>query len=291
MWKPILAGTAALAIAGSSLVYAQQRFGGADRDADRGPPDRAQSGQPSPEDRAAFTEARIAALHAGLQLTPEQDRAWPAFETALRDLVKNRRERLEALHNQQPTADPTERLKRRGDALASAGAALQRLAEAQGPLYASLDEGQKRRFAMLAQRLSPGFAMGGGMGGPGMMERGGMMGMGRHGMMGRDGMMGRPGMGDYGMGRHGMRDDRGDDWRRHEHWREHHGYRGERRSDADGDRDRRGWRDERGWRDDRGMDGRGMRDWRDERGREGRGPEGRGPDGRSMGRMGGEERL
>jgi zinc resistance-associated protein len=259
MWKPILAGTAALVVAGSSLVYAQQRFGGPDR----APPDRAQSSpaqpwQPSPEDRAAFIEARIAALHAGLQLSPEQDRNWPAFETAIRDLVKSRRERLDAWRNQPPAADPTERLKRRADALSSAGAALQRLAEAQGPLYASLDEGQKRRFAMLAQRLSPA-----GMGGPGMM--------------GGEGMM-RPGMG-QGMDRHGMRDDRSDG-RRDEHWREHHGYRGERRSDAEGDRGRDG----REWRGDRGMEGRGGPGSRDERGRDGR-------DGRGMGRMGGEERL
>jgi zinc resistance-associated protein len=276
MWKPILAGTAALALAGSSLVYAQQRFGGPEGGNERS--DRGQSSQPwqvSPEDRAAFVEARIAALHAGLQLSPEQDRNWPAFEAAIRDLVKNRRERVEAWRNQQPTADPTERLQRRADALSSAGAALQRLAQAQGPLYASLDEGQKRRFAMLAQRLSPGMA--------------GMMG-GGEGMMGRDMM--RPGMG-QGMDRHGMRDDRGG-WRHHEHWREHHGYRGERRSDVEGERGRdgrEGYRDRfmdgRGdrfmdRRGDRGMEGRGGPGWRDERGRDGR-------DG--MGRMGGEERL
>src|SRR5688572_1886721 len=115
MWKPILAGTAALAIAGSSLVYAQQRFGGPERErfggpergdraqSDRGPSERGQGWQPSPEDRAAFMEARIAALKAGLQLSPEQERTWPAFETALRDLVKNRRERLDAWRNQTPS--------------------------------------------------------------------------------------------------------------------------------------------------------------------------------------------
>lgn len=225
MWKPILAGTAALAITGSSLVYAQQRSGVPDR-LDRGTPDRAQSWHPSPEDRAAFLDARLAALHVGLKLSPEQDRNWPAFETAIRDLVKNRRERLDAWRNQAPAADPTERLKRRADALSGAGADLQRLAEAQGPLYGSLDEAQKRRFAVLSQRL------GGGM-------------MGRHGMM-------RPGMG-------GMWSERGD-----HHWREHHGYRGERRSEADRGRDWRGereWGGDRGL--DRrggagGRDGRGM---------------------------------
>src|SRR3954447_9958556 len=73
MWKPILAGTAALAIAGTSLVYAQQRDQGGTR------------WRPSQEDRAAFADAGIAALKAGLRLTPDQEKNWTAFETALRD--------------------------------------------------------------------------------------------------------------------------------------------------------------------------------------------------------------
>ena len=57
MWKAIVAGTAALAIAGTSLVYAQQRGR-----------DGAQRRQPSMEDFRAFAEARLAALKAGLTL-------------------------------------------------------------------------------------------------------------------------------------------------------------------------------------------------------------------------------
>ena len=52
MWKAIVAGTAMLAIAGTSLVYAQQR---SDRDG-------AQRWRPSTEDLRAFGEARLAAL-------------------------------------------------------------------------------------------------------------------------------------------------------------------------------------------------------------------------------------
>lgn len=283
MWKPILVGTAALAIAGSSLVYAQQRFGGPDRGPDRGMQDRVQSW--TPEDRAAFLDARIAALRAGLQLTPDQDKNWPAFETAIRDLIKNRRERFEAWHNQQPSTDPTERLKRRADALSSAGASLQRLADAQGPLYASLNDGQKRRFAMLSERVQ---------GRPGMMGR--HHGMGHHqhqGMMDRHGM--REGRGDDMRGGRGedrrggdMRGGRGDEMRggRGDEMRggDRGQFRGDRRSDAEGDRSRDGRGP--GWRDDR-MDGRGGPDWREERDRDFRG---RGP-GRDAGPMGGEERL
>ena len=86
MWKAVLAGTTALVIAGSSLVYAQQREGGAD-------PGRR---QPNVEDMRAFAEARLAAFKAGLMLTPEQERNWPAFEQAARELGKQRFDRISA---------------------------------------------------------------------------------------------------------------------------------------------------------------------------------------------------
>jgi zinc resistance-associated protein len=38
----------------------------------------------------AFTEARIAALKAGLPLTLDQENNWPQFEQAIRDLAKLR---------------------------------------------------------------------------------------------------------------------------------------------------------------------------------------------------------
>lgn len=39
----------------------------------------------SSEDFAAFTDARVAALKAGLKLTSAQEKNWPALETALRE--------------------------------------------------------------------------------------------------------------------------------------------------------------------------------------------------------------
>jgi zinc resistance-associated protein len=142
MWKTVLAGTAALAIVGSSLVYAQQGPGG---------PDRMRGWHPSAEDISAFGDARIAALHAGLKLTPEQEKNWPALESALRDLAKQRSERFAARASADQPKDPVERLTLRADAMTQRGAALKKLAEAAGPLYKSLDEGQKQRFAMLAR--------------------------------------------------------------------------------------------------------------------------------------------
>ncbi|MBI3705358.1 MAG: Spy/CpxP family protein refolding chaperone, partial [Rhizobiales bacterium] len=134
MWKTVLAGTAALAIAGSSLVYAQQGPGG---------PDRTQRWHPSAEDISALGDARIAALHAGLKLTAEQEKNWPALESALRDFAKQRSERFAARASTDRPKDAVERLTLRADAMTQRGAALKKLAEAAGPLYKSLDEGQK----------------------------------------------------------------------------------------------------------------------------------------------------
>jgi zinc resistance-associated protein len=50
----------------------------------------------SPQDRAAFLDARIAALKAGLELNAEQEKNWPPLESAMRDLAKQRAERFAA---------------------------------------------------------------------------------------------------------------------------------------------------------------------------------------------------
>jgi zinc resistance-associated protein len=141
MWKTVLAGTTALAIAGTSLVYAQQGPGG---------PERGNHWRPSAEDIIAFGDARIAAVHAGLKLTSEQEKNWPAVESALRDIGKQRSERFAARASADRPKDPIERLNLRADAMTQRGAALKKLADAAAPLYKSLDEGQKHRFIMLA---------------------------------------------------------------------------------------------------------------------------------------------
>ena len=41
-----------------------------------------------------FTDARVAGLKAGLKLTAEQEKNWPAVETAIRDLAKERADRM-----------------------------------------------------------------------------------------------------------------------------------------------------------------------------------------------------
>jgi hypothetical protein len=142
MWKSVLAGTTALAIAGGSLVYAQQRADG---------PGAGQRWRPTAEDIGAFTDARIAGLKAGLKLTPEQEKNWPAVEAAVRDLAKQRSERFAARASATRPNDPIERLRTRADTMTQAAAGLKKLADASAPLYQSLDEGQKRRFMALSR--------------------------------------------------------------------------------------------------------------------------------------------
>ena len=142
MLKTILAGTTALAIAGGTLAYAQKGPEG---------PKGAERWRPTAQDMAAFSDARIAALKAGLKLTPDQEKNWPAVETALRDMAKQRSERFAARASADKPQDPIERMNLRAQAMTQRGEAMKKLADAAGPLYKSLDDSQKHRFMVLAR--------------------------------------------------------------------------------------------------------------------------------------------
>lgn len=148
MWKTVLAGTTALAIAGASLAYAQGPGRG----------DRGMRWHPSAEDVAAYGDARIAAVRAGLKLTPEQEKNWPAVESALRDMAKQRSERFSARASADRPKDALERLNLRAETMTQRAAELKKFADAAGPLYKSLDDAQKRRFIVLARMGERQFA-------------------------------------------------------------------------------------------------------------------------------------
>jgi len=161
MLKPVIAATAVLAIAGSSFVYAQQRNGGPGGFGNGGPRAERQHHRLSADDVTAFADARIAALKAGLELTPDQAKNWPAFEGALRNMVQLRLQRLQARQTTRPqdqTQTPTspfDRMGRRADAMGKTSAALKQIADTGAPLYQSLTDAQKTRFTMLARMLRP----------------------------------------------------------------------------------------------------------------------------------------
>ena len=113
----------------------------------------------SPADRAAFADARIAAVHAGLKLNADQEKLWPPVESAVRDLAKLRIDRANARMNAksdddaQKPDDPVARLRERADNMASSAAAMKKIADAADPLYKTLDDGQKRRLAILTHHM------------------------------------------------------------------------------------------------------------------------------------------
>ena len=160
MLKPVIAATAMLAIAGSTFVYAQQ---GGYRGFRDGGPRFEHRHRLSADDVSAFADARIAALKAGLQLTPDQTKNWPQFEQAVRDLVQLRIQRLQERQasDQQSPGTPFERLSQRADNMAKTSAALKKIADAGAPLYQSLNDDQKSRFVRLARMLRPHHMRGG----------------------------------------------------------------------------------------------------------------------------------
>jgi hypothetical protein len=143
MFKTVAAGAAALVIAAGAAAYAQVGASAS--------PEGGGRGNVSSQDRAAFLSARVAALHAGLQLTPEQEKAWPAFEKAYRELAALHHHHHRPFGRQaDESVDPVQRAQRRADALTARGTALKHYADALAPLYQSLDDGQKHRFTVLA---------------------------------------------------------------------------------------------------------------------------------------------
>jgi hypothetical protein len=144
MRKFTIAAVAVLAIAGSTAVYAQHRHWGFGHM------------RMNPEDRAAFADARIASVHAGLKLTADQEKLWPPVETSVREFAKLRIDRANARmaapqgdSTAQKPDDPVSRLRERADNMANSATAMKKIADAADPLYKTLDDGQKRRLAIL----------------------------------------------------------------------------------------------------------------------------------------------
>lgn len=148
MLKIVVAGTTALFLTASPIANAQTSSA---------TPDRLNAA-----DRNTPTDMRIDLVKAALQLTPDQEKYWPAVESAIRARAEDRKARLakigetvgrradenrvEALRNR----DPITFLQRRSEALAQRSADLDKLAEAWQPLYKTLNPEQRQRMAAIA---------------------------------------------------------------------------------------------------------------------------------------------
>jgi len=95
--------------------------------------------------------ARTARIKADLRLTPEQEKNWPGFESAMSDMGKRYGDRQTAVQadrtHQKAPADVIEQLRDEAQFLSERSVDRKTLADAAQPLYASLDDQQKRRFA------------------------------------------------------------------------------------------------------------------------------------------------
>ncbi|WP_445502742.1 Spy/CpxP family protein refolding chaperone [Microvirga sp. G4-2] len=125
-------------------------------------------GRFSAEDMSAFADAHIAALRAGLRLSAEQEKLWPPVEDALRSLARLHIAHMQVMRQNRDMMrmDPVGTLRAMADHMSQGADAMRKLADAAAPLYATLDEAQKRRLHILV-RLMPRAMMGRGMMGPG----------------------------------------------------------------------------------------------------------------------------
>jgi hypothetical protein len=113
-------------------------------------------------DVATLTDSRVNIVKTTLQLTPDQEKLWPAIEDAIRTRAKDRQGRIAAveqraaeLRGKSPIEvlrdrNPVEFLQRRATALAQRSAHLNKLADAWQPLYQTLSPDQKKRMGHLA---------------------------------------------------------------------------------------------------------------------------------------------
>lgn len=115
-------------------------------------------GKVSTNDATALTDARVDLVKSALQLTPEQEKFWPAIEQAIRTRAKDRQTRLTELASEIGDRSPIEIIKdrnpieflqRRAESLSQRADDLKKLAEAWDPLYKTLSPQQKKRMAFL----------------------------------------------------------------------------------------------------------------------------------------------
>ena len=143
MIKKIAVAATAVLITASPLAYAAETSSTAGMR------------HPSAADLNALTDARVGIIKAALQLTPDQEKYWPAVEEAIRARAKNRQARLgrvAELRDSNPMEtvaerNPVELMQRRAEMLGQRAGDLKKLADAWEPLYKTLTPDQKKRMA------------------------------------------------------------------------------------------------------------------------------------------------
>lgn len=144
MLKAIFAGTTALTLIGGPVVYAQQTA-----PAQPGSTITQTRVRMTPDEYVTRTNARVAELKAELKLTPQQEKNWSLFEATVRETAKQRAEHFGQARKMREQAGGGQTRGDRAAVTLEEAANQKRLAAAVDPLYKSLDEGQKQKFATL----------------------------------------------------------------------------------------------------------------------------------------------
>jgi hypothetical protein len=109
--------------------------------------------RPSQADLKAFTDARIAGLKAGLQLTPDQEKNWTPVEQTIRDMAQARQARMEQWREREKSEDAIAKMRFRADGMIQRANELKKLADASEPLYRTLTDEQKHRLRFLIRTM------------------------------------------------------------------------------------------------------------------------------------------
>jgi len=96
-------------------------------------------------------DVQTAKLKVDLNLTADQENNWAGFATAMQDMSKKQADRRiksrDARAQQHGTLDALDEMRKNADSQIELSNDLKKLADAVQPLYASLNEQQKSRFA------------------------------------------------------------------------------------------------------------------------------------------------
>jgi hypothetical protein len=117
------------------------------------------------DDQAVMLDAHLAGMKAGLKLTADQEKNWPAFEAAVREAAKARAESRRQMHERMGDGErpsPIERMTMMSEHLQKMSTELKLVVDAGKPLYNSLDNTQKRLFGPLLRDFLPRGPHGGG---------------------------------------------------------------------------------------------------------------------------------
>ncbi len=166
-----VAATAALIAAGSAVAFAQAPGPGAGPGAGpgTGPGGGPRTERLTREDMGALVDARVAAVRAGLKFTPEQEKLWQPVEAMIRKTAADRAARMETRRAEMEKLTPEQRRERmrdqadfgeRLDRIGQRAEAMKAYADTMKPLWASLDERQKRLLPVLLRPAGRGQGMG-----------------------------------------------------------------------------------------------------------------------------------